>query len=57
MTDFDSRNTDIEQRYLKGETLEAIGNVWGITRERVRQILKKREVNPQSGGRSIDSKA
>lgn len=27
--------------YLDGTTLEAIGDTWGISRERVRQILKK----------------
>ncbi len=48
--DFDKRNANIEKRYLEGETLEAIGNVWHITRERVRQILEKRGIDPKSGG-------
>ena len=48
--DFDKRNANIEKRYLEGETLEAIGNVWHITRERVRQIIEKRGIDPKSGG-------
>jgi len=31
----------IERRYLGEETLESIGNTYGITRERVRQIVEK----------------
>jgi len=52
-TDKEERNADIEQRYLKGETLEAIGNHWRLSRERVRQILVKLNVNPQSGGAAL----
>jgi hypothetical protein len=51
--DYESRNYDMEQRYLKGETLEVIGNHWRLSRERVRQILEKRGVNPQSGGAAL----
>ena len=33
-------------RYLGGETLEEIGQSFGVTRERVRQILTKTGINP-----------
>ena len=48
--DFIERNANIEKRYLKGETLKSIGNSWHITRERVRQILEKRGIDPKAGG-------
>lgn len=38
--DLESRSHDIYERYCYGETLESIGRDYGITRERVRQILK-----------------
>ena len=34
-----SRDSDMIERYRKGETLKQIGDSYGITRERVRQIL------------------
>lgn len=37
--DIDNRNFDIVARTLAGETLQSIGDNYGITRERVRQIL------------------
>lgn len=37
----DDRDVVIKRRYLDGETLQSIGNDFGITRERVRQILRK----------------
>ncbi|MFB2572705.1 sigma factor-like helix-turn-helix DNA-binding protein [Micrococcus sp. IITD107] len=42
------RDIRIVERYAGGETLESIGNSYGITRERVRQIVKK------VGGTSAD---
>lgn len=35
------RNARIVRRYQDGETMEAIGGDYGITRERVRQILER----------------
>ncbi|MGO4490475.1 ADP-ribosylglycohydrolase family protein [Arthrobacter sp. 2YAF22_2] len=35
------RNADMVDRYSAGETLDAIGKSYGLTRERVRQIIKK----------------
>jgi hypothetical protein len=37
----DQRNAIWVQRYIDGETLEAIGSDYGVTRERVRQIVTK----------------
>lgn len=48
--DFAKRNQDMESRYLNGETLQSIGTAYDITRERVRQILAKRGIDPQEGG-------
>lgn len=41
MTDFTQRNEDICQRYMAGETLQAIGDRFRISRMRVKQIVKK----------------
>ena len=46
----EERNAIMEGLYLNGETLEAVGNKYGISRERVRQILHKRGVDPGAGG-------
>lgn len=35
------RAAEMARRYLGGETLETIGKAFGVTRERVRQILRK----------------
>ena len=48
--DIEERNAIIEVEYGKGNTLASIGMQFSITRERVRQILKKRGVDPQAGG-------
>ena len=38
---FDSRSFEILTRRIKGENLQEIGDMFGLTRERVRQILTK----------------
>lgn len=45
-----TRNDDIERRFKNGETLQAIGEHYGISRERVRQLLAKRGVTRTEGG-------
>lgn len=42
-----SRNNEILRRFNAGETLESIGHSFGITRERVRQIVKKAGAKPR----------
>jgi hypothetical protein len=37
----DARAEDMAARYERGETLQAIGDGYGLTRERVRQILRR----------------
>jgi hypothetical protein len=37
----DERDTEMARRYRDGETLEQIGNSYGISRERVRQLITK----------------
>ena len=49
----EERNKDIEKRFVSGETLQSIGNVYGITRERVRQILVKRGIQSEDGGAKL----
>ena len=51
--DYQKRNADIEARFISGETLQAIGDVYHITRERVRQILAKRGINSELGGAKL----
>lgn len=45
-----TRNDEIERRYKGGETLESIGMDYGVTRQRIEQILKKRGVTSKNGG-------
>ncbi len=40
------KHNDIVNRVLKGETYESIGYSWGISRERIRQIVSKYNVKP-----------
>ena len=49
----ESRNKDIERRFISGDTLQSIGTIYGITRERVRQILRKRGVEGEAGGAKL----
>lgn len=44
--DVERQNDMIELR-RSGESLQAIGDIYGITRERVRQILSKTDAHPQ----------
>jgi hypothetical protein len=48
------RDLEMKRRYEGGETLDAIGKTYGITRERVRQILKKYfDFTAASGGQKV----
>lgn len=47
------REAVICRLYRDGKTLQEVGEVFGLTRERVRQILKRAGVDPKEGGRSI----
>lgn len=48
-----TRDADLVARYSAGETLEEIGFVWRITRERVRQLLKRYGITGVNGGGAI----
>lgn len=48
-----ARNLDIKARYLEGETLNEIGIIYNITRERVRQILVKQGIEGFDGGAAV----
>ena len=47
------RDLDMVEKYKTGQTLVSIGSVYGITRERVRQILKKNGITRMDGGQTI----
>lgn len=47
------RNDEITRRFQAGESLEQIGADFGITRERVRQIVKRRGLTGKDGGRHV----
>jgi uncharacterized protein YoaH (UPF0181 family) len=49
------RNADMIEKYKSGATLQQIGNLHGITRERVRQIMNRAGIDPMSSGRAIRS--
>lgn len=44
------RDENIKAMYAAGMTLEKIGQRYGVTRERIRQILKKYGITSQDGG-------
>jgi transposase len=51
--DSDARENEMRSLYLNGETLQQIGEKFGVTRERVRQILTRRfGMTAISGGQS-----
>ena len=43
----------IERAYRSGETLAQIGNAYGVTRERIRQLLSLRGLNGDCGGAKV----
>jgi transposase len=45
-----NRNEQMAEYYKRGWTLERIGQKYGITRERVRQIVKKQGLTWKDGG-------
>lgn len=47
----DLRDETMKSMFLDGETLQAIGDAFGVTRERVRQILKRQGLARSDGGR------
>lgn len=47
MSNLSERNADILSRFSAGETLQAIGERYGLTRERVRQIIAKAGAKPR----------
>ena len=48
-----SRDADIERLFRSGQTYEDIGVRFGLTRERVRQIIFKRGLNRHDGGYAV----
>lgn len=46
-------NAEMERRYKEGQTLSMIGAAFGVSRERVRQILRRRAVRPDAGGSKL----
>lgn len=49
----DARAAYMETLYRSGHTLGQIGHAYGLTRERVRQILRKRGVRRDEGGGAL----
>lgn len=47
------RVLDMCARYRKGETLQQIGDAYGITRERVRQLIKPHGLRAKNGGKRM----
>ncbi|GAA0415393.1 hypothetical protein GCM10008934_02930 [Virgibacillus salarius] len=45
------REMEMAERYKNGETLQEIGDHYGLTRERVRQLINKVGVSGKSTGR------
>jgi hypothetical protein len=51
------RNAKMVTMYRQGLCLEKIGQTFAVTRERVRQVLRKQGVAPQEGGRAKSGRA
>ena len=49
------RDLDIVERFKGGQTLASIGSVYNITRERVRQVIKKVGLTKLDGGKAIST--
>ncbi|MBU2791838.1 hypothetical protein HAQ01_00070 [Acidithiobacillus thiooxidans] len=49
------REITMERLYRQGETLAQVGDKFGLTRERVRQILKERGVSKDQGGEALQA--
>jgi len=47
------RNADIASLFLSGVTMQEIGDLFGLTRQRVQQILKDQGINGHQGGNSL----
>lgn len=48
-----ARGEELERLFLSGQTLQSAGEQFGLTRERVRQILVSRGVRTSDGGSAI----
>ena len=51
------RDQDMCQLYRSGKTVQEIGDLYGVTRERVRQIIKPYGLDGYSGGASVTAEA
>ncbi len=49
-----ARDLQIKKRYRKGQTLRSLGSYYGVTAERVRQILAESGVETRPPGRKPD---
>lgn len=49
----DKRSEIFEEMYRNGETLQEIGDKFGLTRERVRQIIRQRGITAKDGGAAL----
>lgn len=50
----DSRTLEMEALYRSGQTLEQVGQKYGVTRERVRQLISARGVTRLDGGKAVE---
>ena len=50
------REKYIIHRFLRGSTLQEVGNLFGITRERVRQILSRNGITRAQGGAALQGR-
>lgn len=50
------RGHEMARLYRSGKTLQQIGDVFGVTRERVRQLIKKQGLTRNDGGASVQAK-